>query len=518
MTGFHLGTNAPPTGIYLPGSTIPRRPSDIWFKDLGWIDGASNPPIFFYTNEDRLAVLMYYCPDDPRITELEHVEAVEMYRDPRWTRGLGSNSESAPQAPGTPSPAPDTEVMNTADSYRVTVTMKWTAIDETIPIPRLGSKPPASKKFQENKSTSVALKTVSRADFIAAFTRAHDQHEKYRIGTTGPPFKFWWTGSGGKANAIAIDKDEEFADAVRSILNKTGAKAAVNVEFDVDGWVPFRLRKRTLGDLAHDNDETDPEELVHGTKVPRVGDYNHQDRMHGHFIELLEARWKCNTHGGENNAPGYCYVDAAGIHIGLNMRKKKTWAAAIAAGQVSVQEPPNHTEFDGARDGRAVTTRPRGRNGPNREVPSTPTPAPAPSTNEPLTLILAALAAKMVNDLGSTPTTPAQAPPAAPVMPSTPKKAKAPQSMPFSPLPTPSSMLHACLADFFLREGIDLTDSEGALGELRFTPAVIPRVALSRLIEVTGAVEGDAILFQAFCEKWLLRQEEKRRAVASPFA
>ncbi|KAF6752745.1 hypothetical protein DFP72DRAFT_849526 [Ephemerocybe angulata] len=362
--------DATPTGIFLPGSMVPWCPSDLWFRGLGWIDGASNPPIFFYTNEDQLTVLRYYCPDDPHINEIEHVEAIEIYRHPNWTRGLSLTGEPEIQALSATPAVPEAKEANPANNHHITVTMKWTGVVEETPAPCLGSKAPASKKFQENKSTSIALKTISRKDFIMAFLQLHDQHDKYQVGTTGP----WFRTCGRKSNAITIDKDKEWADAVKSILSKTGTKAAVNVEFDIDTWVPFHLRKRTLGDVAAEDNEV--EELIHGTKVPRIGDYNYQDCMHGHFIELLEARWKCNTHGGENNMPGHCYVDVAGIHIGLNMRKKKAWAAAIvhtiipflvshlisfqAAGQVSVQEPPNHLKFDGTRDGQVVTTRPRG--------------------------------------------------------------------------------------------------------------------------------------------------------------
>jgi hypothetical protein len=77
--------------------------------------------------------------------------------------------------------------------------------------------------------------------------------------------------------------------------------------------------------------------------------------------------------------------------------------------------------------------------------------------------------------------------------------------------------LHACLEDFRAKEGVDLTSCESKLVELRYVPGIISRVPLLRLIEVTGAVEGEAILFQSFCEKWCARLEEKKRSVSSIF-
>lgn len=43
----------------------------------------------------------------------------------------------------------------------------------------------------------------------------------------------------------------------------------------------------------------------------------------------LKMKWVCERHQGEHGEPGYCYVDDAGVHLGLNSRKLKIWAAAI---------------------------------------------------------------------------------------------------------------------------------------------------------------------------------------------
>ncbi|TEB22091.1 hypothetical protein FA13DRAFT_1574047, partial [Coprinellus micaceus] len=291
------------------------------------------------------------------------------------------------------------------------------------------------------------LRDSTRADFILAFLLAHSLHEKYRVGTNGPSFKFWWTGCGPKKDgSITIDTDAEFSDAVKSILAKTGAKATVSVEFDTDGWVPFRVRKRVAGD---DEDEQGPgvgDELLYGTKVPRVGDYDIKTQVNGHFIELIEKRWKCNEHGSENNGPGCCYRDALGNHWGLNMRKKKFYASALVR-------------------------------------------------------LLSDMTSSLPANQASAPSIP---------VPVTPRKPSSTINTPFSPIPPRSSELHACLVDFLSKEGVDLTHCESALAERRFIPSVLPKVPVARLIEVTGAVEGDAILLQSFCDTWCARLEEKK--------
>ncbi|KAJ2929663.1 hypothetical protein H1R20_g7411, partial [Candolleomyces eurysporus] len=506
-----------PTGIFVGDSTIPRCPSDQWFDSLGWIgmplpftsiplliafhvkDGASNPPIYFYTHDEKLTVLRYFRPNHPRIAELEAQPAPPMYRNDGFDvdlMGLGSAPivNPSPPPPTAVAPPSSAAAAATEDEYRVTVTMRWTMVEDQGPLSRASAKVPAPKKMQENKFAVVNLRVIERDDFILAFLRAHDQHEKYRVGTSGPPFKLWWTGCGAKTNAVTIDNDEEFQSSTTAILQRRGKNTTIVVDFDVDQWVPFRVRKRTL------EDDNEGEEITTGTKVPRLADFSEDEILHGRFIVLLKKRWPCETHLGEHGETGYCYVDPAGQHFGLNMRRLKCWAAAIAAGDASAKEPPNSIEFDGPRDGRVSSTRPRGRAGPHR-AEAQPPAAPY----EPLSALVTVLAAKMVGDMTAAPSTPKR------------PFGEASPATALSPVPTRSLELHACLEDFREKEGVDLTGCESKLVELRYVPGIISRVPLSRLIEVTGAIEGDAILFQTFCEKWCARLDEKKRSLSSTF-
>jgi hypothetical protein len=95
-----------------------------------------------------------------------------------------------------------------------------------------------------------------------------------------------------------------------------------------------------------------------------------------------------------------------------------------------------------------------------------------------------------------------------PDIPTTPTRHPKP---PLSPIPSPTSRLHACLTDFAHVKGIDLLSSESALAKLDLTPDIVPIVPVTRLCEVTSAVEGQIWKLQAFCREWSDRLEEKKR-------
>jgi len=82
----------------------------------------------------------------------------------------------------------------------------------------------------------------------------------------------------------------------------------------------------------------------------------------------------------------------------------------------------------------------------------------------------------------------------------------------FSPIPTMSAELHACLADFERVKGIDLYEIESSLAFLEITPEVVANMPMARLVELTGALKGRLRKFQIFCEKWVERLEEKKCA------
>jgi hypothetical protein len=104
-----------------------RRPSEIWLNSPAWIgenftlfcssiylsflnlDGASNPPIFFYSNDEILATLEKFRPDHPRLLARSAgtMATVEPSRALSSTSScapsvVSSSSNSAP--PSTPAP------------------------------------------------------------------------------------------------------------------------------------------------------------------------------------------------------------------------------------------------------------------------------------------------------------------------------------------------------------------------------------------------------------------------------
>ncbi|KAF6743973.1 hypothetical protein DFP72DRAFT_1079271 [Ephemerocybe angulata] len=491
-----------PTTLFLPNSSAPRRPSDLWFESLADIDGASAPPIMFFGLEDKIVALRYYRPQDPRIPFLEdsvrgRTPLSHPTSDPRNNAPAAPLRQARVDSPPPP-PSNAGSAVEADDSYHITVTMRWSGIEQVQPTGRSSNKAPVAKKLSENKSVTLSLKHISRTDFITACIRAHDQHEKYRIGTNGPTFKLWWSGCGAKGNAVSIDTDTEFQESLDAILaKKKTASFQVVVDFDVDQWTPFRIRIQT-----HDDEDTNTEEdeLIHGTKVLRLGDFTNDEILNGKFVRILEKRWVCNAHPGENNGPGYCYVDAAGTHFGLNFRKMKNWAACMSAGIASALEPPNNIEFDGMCDGQSAT-KPRGRNGPYRQDNNS-----LNASESPAAVLMTVLAARLMGDLAPL----ASLPP----IPSTPKKAQ-PIPATFSPIPPSSSELHACLVDFREKQGVDLTGCESELVQLCYRPSIISLVSLEHLMEVTGAPEGDALLFKVFCADWCTRLDEKKRSVAA---
>ena len=93
----------------------------------------------------------------------------------------------------------------------------------------------------------------------------------------------------------------------------------------------------------------------------------------------------------------------------------------------------------------------------------------------------------------------------APVTPTCPPQITAPPSL---PIPSITSELHTCLADFARVKGINLLTSENVLAELDLTPNIIPLVPVAHLHEVTSAIEGQIWKLQGF---WSDRLKEKKQ-------
>lgn len=172
-----------------------------------------------------------------------------------------------------------------------------------------------------------------------------------------------------------------------------------------------------------------------------------------------------------------------------------------AGGDATKHEPPNTVEFDGVRDGRSSVSKPRGRTGPRSSSESN-------SASDPTTVLLAAMLPIIANM--SQQRTPGTATP-----PSTPTRPAAGKSLsPSSPIPVAGTELHACLVDFHRAKGIDLIGHEGSLAELDLTPDILSDIPVTRLGQITGAVEGKLYKLQAFCKEWSNRLEVKRQNAA----
>ncbi|KAJ7856212.1 hypothetical protein B0H14DRAFT_2352800 [Mycena olivaceomarginata] len=446
--------NLPPRPDY--ANLNPRRPSDTWLNSLnpGWMDGASNPPIFFHSAEDIVMTMLTWNPTHPMFNIVPSDTSVP---PPSYPGDLPASAPvSAPVAPVVPAPT-------AAAGYQVSVLVQYTAADMSKP--GLRSKP-AVKQIKSTKLAIIDINGMDRCAFIKSILDVHDYGDEYSPGVNrGPPFKISWTGSsGGRGGAPTIETDAEFNVVVESLKKKTAP--AVVVELNLDQMDGYRVMKKRVSYLAHKpliyiNDAN--VELMYGTKVPRVDDYTPQDQLHGAMIMKLDAKWACEKHHGENGDIGHCWIDPNGNHTGLNMRKKKMWASAIITVAVEIplllwcsqQYPPLLQNL--APKGDPLKTPPRS------------------------TLPVA--------------------------FPTTPKKLTGP----LSPIPTASSELHVCLDDFLKLKGINLLEAESALAALSLTPDIIANVPIERLGEVTGAVEGHLWGLQAFCRQWSARLDEKKR-------
>ncbi|KAJ6473089.1 hypothetical protein C8R45DRAFT_835651 [Mycena sanguinolenta] len=474
-----------------------RRPSEIWLKNPGWIDGASEPPIYFHSQDEILMTMLTFNPEHP------------MFHSPQAPGGPGT--ENTPPASLSAPPAGSVDVSPPANAtvltdsvpdggYQVSVIASYSAPD-TSKITSYRSKP-VLKTVKQSKLGFIDIDNLDRCTFISNILAVHDYANDYSPGVhRGPPFKISWTGSsGGKSGAPIIDTDAEF-EVVRASLRKKNAPAVV-VEYNLDDMDGYRVTKKRVSfrfsAVPQEGDE-DPE-LVHGTKVPRVEDFSAKEQLHGEMILKLKTKWPCEKHAGENGDLGHCWIDVGGNHVGLNMRKLKIWASAIVAGEATVREPPNGVEFDGLRDGRL--TRARGRAGPRVSHSS--------GDSSDTVAIVTALMPLLQGLAPQNKTPPRTVLPRA--FPTTPRK----PTSPISPIPTESSELHSCLEAFLKAKNINLLDAESALAAVGLTPDVIGDVPVNRLREITGAVEGHLWGLHAFAREWSARLAEKKRRLAAP--
>ncbi|CDO75078.1 hypothetical protein BN946_scf185010.g3 [Trametes cinnabarina] len=513
------------------------------------LDGARNPPKFYVTleeiNADRVAagypaIPPYSAPMQPRLPTPppapEHpATAASMYaatleRDADLPNVHAALSRALSPAPVPPPPSTDTAVLQVPErvlheSFVAPRPVSATQSGEpsveiannpgndgpaghlvAVSVVYLNTVPAggrsshgATKKVKQKvvKSDHILLAGLSRTDFLHAALAVHELADQYSAGVhSGPPVKIWWSGSSsGKSGASTVENDHDFNVTKAAILKRNKDTCVVNIEFDLEGMAGYRIRKRLIKLYMRTMTSSLAGKRSHGSSF-----FSDEAQINGQIIMQLKAKWACERHQGEHGEPGYCYVDVAGTHLGLNHRKLKLWAAAIAAADATKHHPPNTVDFDCLRDGRLNVSLPRGRTGGGSS-----TNGSATTTGDLAALLMVAIIPLVTSQLAPKPAVPADVPMAEMTGSSSPVLASQDAS------PALGTELHACLRDFLARKGIDLLEAEPALAALELTPDIIHEVPALRLCDVIGAVEGRIRKFQLFCKDWTVEVEEKRR-------
>ena len=78
------------------------------------------------------------------------------------------------------------------------------------------------------------------------------------------------------------------------------------------------------------------------------------------------------------------------------------------------------------------------------------------------------------------------------------------------PLPTPAIELQRFLEDFQCLESIDVLSLYATLMAAAIRPGLLTHLSLTRLMELTGLLEGQALLMQVFSREWSASLEHQR--------
>ncbi|KAG6823515.1 hypothetical protein H0H92_009931, partial [Tricholoma furcatifolium] len=177
-----------------PQSVYYQRPSEIWLDRPASIDGAVNPPRFYYCNEDMDAALIAagrpalsqkildqsYSRISP--TPVATHEATLLSPDTPPSEVGAAVISSQPNH--YPNAIPNAEI-----TYLVSVTMLFTPI--TITVTRAKN----VKKEKKTKMIHIKMEGISRVEFIKLFLAVFDLATHFSPGVdAGPDFKFWFTG------------------------------------------------------------------------------------------------------------------------------------------------------------------------------------------------------------------------------------------------------------------------------------------------------------------------------------
>ncbi|KAJ7625195.1 hypothetical protein B0H17DRAFT_1218829 [Mycena rosella] len=220
-----------------------RRPSDFWLKSVfpGWIDGASDPPLRFYTHDQIVTTMLTYNPGHPMF----HPAAGPVPQAPVQATVTSPTSEGAPGIFDPVLGLPEPEIAGSAPAtsntrgYRVNVLVQYSAADTTKPASYRSK--PSLKVIRSSKLSIIDIDSTDRCGFIKCILDVHDYGIDYSPGVHfGPPFKMSWTGSsGGKAGAPTVETDADFAVILASLKKKKDP--AVVVEYNLDDMDGYRV-------------------------------------------------------------------------------------------------------------------------------------------------------------------------------------------------------------------------------------------------------------------------------------
>ncbi|KAJ6596503.1 hypothetical protein B0H10DRAFT_1960167 [Mycena sp. CBHHK59/15] len=119
-----------------------RRPSDIWLKTPGWIDGATEPPVFFGSQDEIILTMLTFNPDHPMFHPTQAPGCPATENTPSASLSASSttsiDASSAANATATTDPAPlvtdgaPISFPGTA-GYQVSVIASYSAPDTSKP-------------------------------------------------------------------------------------------------------------------------------------------------------------------------------------------------------------------------------------------------------------------------------------------------------------------------------------------------------------------------------------------------
>ncbi|EPQ53368.1 hypothetical protein GLOTRDRAFT_95326 [Gloeophyllum trabeum ATCC 11539] len=500
-----------------------RPVSRYWLERGGWIDGAVNPPQYYYSNEEiehtRQAaftaiersgaplanVQTVYVPaqrrvlapsparQGPRVAAEDQAQPPPPYEPPLPYRGQASQGSAARAEAGVPEEprGPPSDVQEIRENAPTAPGSAPAGTDG----PGVLANAPASANNATNGAMGralggnvVAVTLVYTVKEKGPSTRGSRVVSKKTQVTKNALISF--SEDLGRADFVAaMLKAHDLADQYAAGphagpgfkiwwtgVNKTAA-ATIDTDDDFAIAIGAILRKRPSSITAELNADNmdgfrirkrplaaamaidEDNELLDGTMVPRLDMYSDEMQLHGGIIMELKALHKCTEHLGENGDTGYCYKTENG-HVRLNNRRFKMWAAAIQ--DIIIQAAHEST----------------------KSVP--------PNTAE-------------FDGLSSQ------------AMPSTPKHRRI-ASPPLSPLPEHHTDLHSCLLDFLNKQGVDFLVYEESLAEKRLTPDILGKIPAERLCTITGAVEGDVWKLREFATEWQARLLKKRSHVQAEHA